>query len=772
VGGAARRWNTVDWLLAADTVKKEPDGSLNRVVIGRIASTAFIVASALFLVSDLLFPGSYSKASTLMVGGLTLVAGFASWWIPWEHLPRSTVLWMVPFALFAVDLGYVYAVRNGFNYSVTFVIIFVLVGLTQPRWTSLQLAPLLVVAYVLPLLITSDHLSTSGLGSAIYVVPVCLMLGEATAWGMSRLAEASSEIAEGEESIRQLFDEAPIGISRMGVDGRILEVNRAFGEIVGSPPEDLVGLDILALTHPDDVAETTSLIARLLTGEIDRYQIEKRYVHADGHLVWVSVNGTVVRDANGRPIFLIGQIEDIAERRALREELALHAVTDPLTGLPNRSLFMEHLGSALPRAEAAGRHVALMFLDLDRFKLVNDGIGHDAGDRLLKRVGQRLRGALRSGDVLARFGGDEFTVLCEVVGEDEVMDVVQRLRQALSTPVAEPDFEQFVSLSIGVALSNSESMVPAVLLRCADVAMYQAKGLGPGRYVIYEDRDDGKAGHNLRTSNELHRAILGSQLVLHYQPYVNVDDLQVVGTEALVRWQHPERGLLPPGEFVELAEECGLMVQLGAWVLHEACRQGAQWMVARTAAGVGGRIPTMSVNISPQQLSEPGFADVVARVLDDTGFPAERLWLEITEGALLRDPAAAIAILQALRALDVHLSIDDFGTGYSSLSYLKRLPVEALKIDSSFVEQLEHGADDRAIVEAIVALGRTLGLGIVAEGIERPDQAIELAGLGCNIAQGFLYARPADPAAIGAYLPQSVADWESGSRFAPLADLR
>ena len=547
VGGAARRWNTVDWMLAADTVRKEPDGSLNRVVIGRIASTAFIVASALFLVSDLLFPGSYSKASTLMVGGLTLVAGFASWWIPWEHLPRSTVLWMVPFALFAVDLGYVYAVRNGFNYSVTFVIIFVLVGLTQPRWTSLQLAPLLVVAYVLPLLITSDHMSTSGLGSAIYVVPVCLLLGEATAWGMSRLAEASSEIAEGEESIRQLFDEAPIGISRMGVDGRILEVNRAFGEIVGAAPEDLVGLDILDLTHPDDVAETTSLIAGLLAGEIDRYQFEKRYIHADGRLVWVSVNGSVVRDANGRPLFLIGQIEDIAERRTLRDELALHAVTDPLTGLPNRSLFMEHLGSALPRAEAAGRHVALMFLDLDRFKLVNDGIGHDAGDRLLKRVGQRLGGALRSGDVLARFGGDEFTVLCEVAGEDEVMDVVQRLRQALSTPVVEPDFEQFVSLSIGVALSTSESMAPAVLLRCADVAMYQAKGLGPGRYVIYEDRDDGKAGHNLRTSNELHRAILGSQLVLHYQPLVNVDDLRVVGTEALVRWQHPERGLLPPG---------------------------------------------------------------------------------------------------------------------------------------------------------------------------------------------------------------------------------
>ncbi|HEY5109050.1 MAG TPA: EAL domain-containing protein, partial [Acidimicrobiales bacterium] len=295
--------------------------------------------------------------------------------------------------------------------------------------------------------------------------------------------------------------------------------------------------------------------------------------------------------------------------------------------------------------------------------------------------------------------------------------------------------------------------------------MYQAKHLGPGRFVIYEERDEGDAGRNLRTSNELHRAILGSQLVLHYQPFVDVDDLRLVGTEALVRWQHPDRGLLPPGEFVELAEECGLMVQLGAWVLREACRQGAQWIVARSAAGVTGRVPAMSVNISPQQLSEPGFAEVVAEVLADTGFPADSLWLEITEGALLRDPAAAIAILQSLRSLGAHLSIDDFGTGYSSLSYLKRLPVEALKIDRSFVEQLEHGADDRAIVEAIVALGRTLRLGIVAEGIERPDQAIELASLGCHLAQGFLYAKPVDPSVIGDYLPLSISDWDIGSRL-------
>ena len=756
----------MDWLSAADTVTKEADGSLNRVVIGRIATLALIVGSILVLASELAVPGSNSRSSVLLVGGFTAAAGIASWWTPWARLPRWTVLWMVPFALVAVDLGYVFADSDGFDYSVTFVVVFVLIGLTQRRWTAVRMAPLLVAAYLLPVAATGGDLVAVGLASALFVIPICLLLAETASWGMSRLAEATEGIAEREQSVRQLFDGAPIGISKLGTDGRLIEVNRSFGEIVGRDPEDLVGMEMRSLTHPDDVAATEVLMGRLLSGEIDRLQFEQRYVHPDGHVVWVSVNGSVVRDARGSPLFLIGQIEDVTERRALREELALIAVTDPLTGLPNRALFMERLEQALHRAESAGNHVALMFLDLDRFKLVNDGIGHDAGDRLLKRVGQRLQRALRSDDVLARFGGDEFTVLCEVADERELTELVGRLRQAIATPVVEPDFEQFVSLSIGVALSTSGSMAPSVLLRSADIAMYQAKHLGPGRFVIYEDAGDGDASRALRMSNELHRAILDEQLVLHYQPFVDLDDLRLVGTEALVRWEHPERGMVPPGEFIELAEECGLMVQLGAWVLREACRQGAAWTVARAAADITGPIPAMSVNISPQQLSEPGFTEEVADVLRATGFPADKLWLEITEGALLRNPAAAIDILQSLRSLGVHLSIDDFGTGYSSLSYLKRLPVEALKIDRSFVEQLdEDGTDDRAIVKAIVALGRTLGLGVVAEGIERPGQAFELAELGCNLAQGFLYGRPCAPTVIGEYLPLSISDWDLGSRL-------
>ena len=748
---------------AAAGITRRHEGPFGRTMTGRVASCALALASLLIMASELAVPGGVSRVPVAVIGLAALVVGVVSWWTPWERLPRSTVLWMVPLGLVAVDVGFVYGSRNAFNYSVSFVLVFVLVGLTQRRWVPFAMSPVLLAAYVVPFVVIGGELGRMGLGSALYVVPVCVILSEVIAWGMDRLVESAEEIAEGEASIRRLFDEAPIGIAKVGVDGRFLEVNRAYGAILGHDPAELVGRSMLTFTHPDDRDATRGTTERLVAGAQDRASYEKRYVRSDGSVVWASVNASVVRGSQGEPQFVIGQIEDITDRRRMRDELALHAVTDPLTGLPNRTLFMERLDVALRRAEEQGRRVALMFLDLDRFKLVNDGIGHDAGDRLLRRVGQRLNGVLRSGDVLARFGGDEFTLLCEVDGTDDVAALVSRVRAALATPVVEPDFEQFVSLSIGVALSRPEGTAPSVLLRSADIAMYQAKQLGPGRWVVHEEDDPGDAGRNLRLSNELHRAVRECQMVLHYQPYVDLRDLSLVGTEALVRWRHPERGLLPPGDFIELAEECGLMVDLGAWVLREACRQGARWAVGRATAGLGGPVPSMSVNISPQQLSDPGLVSIVASVLADTGFPPDRLWLEITEGALMRDPGAAIAILDALRELGVHVSIDDFGTGYSSLSYLQRLPVEALKIDRSFVEHVDEDAGDRAIVEAVVALGHALDLGIIAEGIERPGQAIELANLGAFVAQGFLYATPVDPVLVGEYLPETVTGWNAVS---------
>jgi diguanylate cyclase (GGDEF)-like protein/PAS domain S-box-containing protein len=757
----------VQWLPVADRGHPVDDDRPGRVPWVRAASVALVLSGVLLVVGAPVFPRVESVAAVWLIGTATLAAGLAVWWVPWGRIGRWAVLVVVLAAFVSADLTYVLAVHNGFTYPITFILASVLVGLALPRWTAVRLAPVVTLAYVVPLLVVPGPLRAVGLASALVVVPVCVLVGEAIAWGMQRTADAEYEAAEGAASVRQLFDEAPIGIAKLGLDGRFLEVNRAYAAIHGYRCGELVGTPVRDLVHPDDRQVNQEQIDELLAGTRDAFHLERRGIRSDGRVVWLSLNGSVVRDAQGDPQFVIGQIEDIDERRALREQLALHAVTDPLTGLPNRKSFMEHLDTALRQAESNGRHVALMFLDLDRFKLVNDGIGHDAGDRLLRRVGQRLEHALRPEDFLARFGGDEFTVLCEVSGEEDVVEIVNRLRSSMATPVSESDFEQFVSLSIGVALSTSGSMLPSALLRSADIAMYQAKRSGPGRYVVYVPGDD-DAGRNLRTSNELHRAIQDDQLVLHYQPFVDIRRLTVIGTEALARWRHPTRGLLPPADFVALAEECGLMGDLGAWVLREACRQGTSWLAARAPVGRTARPPTMSVNVSPQQLAEPGFCELVESVLAETGFPADRLWLEITEGALLRDPAAAIAILESLRSAGVHLAIDDFGTGYSSLSYLKRLPVEALKIDRSFVEHLETDPDDRAIVEAIVALGGTLGLEVVAEGIERPGQAVELATRGCHLAQGFLYGRPVDPGVIGPRLPAFVADWGSGSRLVRL----
>ncbi len=736
--------------------------------MGHIAALALVLSSALLVLTSLLAPYVVSKTGVLIAGGVSLAAGIIAWWVPWDRMGRWSVLVMIPIAFVAVDLTYVFAARNAFTYSVAFVLIFALVGLGLPQWTAVRLAPLLVAAYVVPLVVLPGRLSDIGLGSAVFVLPVCILLGEAIAWGMHRYALAEQEIADGVASVHLLFEQAPIGISKLGLDGRLLEVNQAYGEILGYAPSDLVGRLMRDFTHPDDQDENQALIARLLSGELDRFNFEKRCLHADGHIVWVSVNGSIARNPSGAPLFMIGQIEDITEARALRDQLALTAVTDPLTGLPNRMVFMEHLGRALEQAESNGRHVALLFLDIDRFKLVNDGIGHDAGDRLLVHVGHRLQGAIRHGDFLARFGGDEFTLFCEVTDEDDVVEIVGRLRRTMARPVTEVDFEQFVSLSIGIAVSTSQSMLPSMLLRGADIAMYQAKRAGPGRSMVFDHDHGDDAGRNLRTSNDLHRAIQESQLVLHYQPFVDIDRRRLLGTEALVRWQHPTRGLLPPSEFIDLAEECGMMGELGSWVLREACRQGAAWASTRDASEVRIEVPPMSVNISPKQLADPGFVDLVAMVLDETGFPAERLWLEITEGALLADPMVAIAVMGSIRELGVHLAIDDFGTGYSSLSYLKRMPVEALKIDRSFVEHIETAKEDQAIVESIVALGRALGIEVVAEGIEHPGQAIELAARGCRLAQGFLYGRPIDPTAIGPQLPRSISGWDASGQLTPV----
>jgi diguanylate cyclase (GGDEF)-like protein/PAS domain S-box-containing protein len=564
---------------------------------------------------------------------------------------------------------------------------------------------------------------------------------------------------EAQEAFRHAFDDAPIGIGLVDMSGYIQRANRAMAELLGRTQDELVGIQILELTHPDDRTVSDEFRARLARNEVDSYRLEKRYVRPDGHLVWASLSVSVVRDLDGNAMYQIGQLEDITDRKALADRLAYEAAHDAMTGLSNRSSFTERVTQALARRER-NRMVAVMFIDLDHFKVVNDSLGHALGDELVVTVAQRLRGAIRPGDVIARFGGDEFVVMCEnLSGTDAVAALAERLLAAVAEPIALTTDEVFVTASIGIALSDDDATAET-LLRHADAAMYQAKHGGRARAIVFEPDHHGSAMTALRTGTDLHRALQRDELVVHYQPIVTLRTGRVIGFEALVRWNHPERGLLGPDEFIHFAEETGLIVPIGAWVLETACRQTARWQALRPAEVTAPPL-VINVNLSPRQLSEPTLASTVARIIRETGIDASAVCLELTENALMQNIESTIEAMDALRNMGVHLSIDDFGTGYSSLSYLKRFPVEALKIDRSFIDGLGREHEDTSIVEAIVTLAHALGLTAVAEGLETETQLEALRVIGCDFAQGYLLGRPQPAAVVGDHPADDLTAWHA-----------
>ena len=424
-------------------------------------------------------------------------------------------------------------------------------------------------------------------------------------------------------------------------------------------------------------------------------------------------------------------------RRAFDE--AVHQAThDPLTGLPNRSLVLDRLDQALFRAERSGARVTVLFADLDRFKVVNDSFGHSVGDGVLLTVSERLLAAVRPHDTVGRLAGDEFIVVCEDLTDEEAALVADRVSTAVSAPILLGGRDTVITASIGIAHAERGTRAEDIL-RDSDVAMYRAKERGRARIELFDAELRHRMLARLEMERTLRSAIGDGGLRLHYQPIVCFDDWRVVAAEALVRWEHPERGMVQPAEFISLAEESGLILPLGRWVLGEACRQLAAW---RSAGRTGLRV---TVNLSARQFSDPDLIAVVAEALARAGLPADALWLEITESVLMEEVEATAETLRALKRLGVHLSVDDFGTGYSSLSYLKRFPVDLLKIDRSFVDGLGTDPDDGAIVLAIVSLAKALRLSVVAEGVEHPWQLEALRGLGCNAVQGYLLGRPGPP---------------------------
>jgi diguanylate cyclase (GGDEF)-like protein len=504
----------------------------------------------------------------------------------------------------------------------------------------------------------------------------------------------------------------------------------------------------LDYVHEDD---REMLRARMDDLSLADLEFEFRVCPPGHQMRWVHMRVYVVRDGAGRHVRRAGVIQDVTERKAQAARIEHLAYHDSLTGLPNRAMLMDRLTRALSQAQRRDQQVAVLFIDLDRFKLVNDSLGHPVGDQLLQEVARRLRATLRDDDTVARVGGDEFQVLaCDVAGATDAARIAEKLMRALGEPFTLQGQELHVTASVGVSLFPRDGASGELLLKYADIALYEAKGEGRNAYRFFSPEMNAQAHGRLRLENDLRRAVERRELELHYQPQLDLATGEVCAVEALVRWRHPVRGLVLPNAFIPMAEETGLVLGIGEWVLDEACRQVAQWQRDGLADNVSAL--RVAVNISARQLQRPGLDGAVRRALSASGLPPQCLELEITESSVMLDPLHAQSVLQSLRDLGVLLSIDDFGTGYSSLAYLKRLPLDRLKIDRSFIGGIPTDSDDAAIVETIIVMTHKLGLRVIAEGVETPEQRLQLVRQGCDEMQGFLLAHPVPAGELPALL--------------------
>ena len=557
-----------------------------------------------------------------------------------------------------------------------------------------------------------------------------------------RISEA---LRESEEHFRSAFDHAAVGMALVATDGRWLRVNNSLCKLVGYSEEEMLQMNVQAITHPDDLGAYLADMFKMLGSEMVTSRREKRYIHKDGHEVWATVSVSAVLDAQGRAMHFIKQAQDITERKKAEGQLHRAAFYDSLTGLPNRALFTDHLELAINRVRLHPEdQYAVLFLDVDRFKTINDSLGHVLGDQLLQSVAKRLELCIRPEDVVSRFGGDEFAILLNgIKHSSDAIIVAKRVQKEMDHTFNLDRHEVFTSTSIGIALSAIGYNSSEEVLRDADIAMYRAKEQGRGQYEVFDKLMHARAIARLRLENDLRRAVERHEFEVYYQPIVNLQTGDLSGFEALVRWNHPERGLVSPAEFIPVAEYTELIKPIGQWVLVEACRQAREWQEQSPLA-----TPlTMSVNLSGRQFRQADLVGQVKQALYQSGLDAHCLRLEITESMIMEDAEAATSMLRQLRSLNVQLSIDDFGTGYSSLSYLHRFPVNILKVDSSFVGSMAVDEESLGIVETIITLASKLKMEVVAEGIETIEQRDKLKALQCNYGQGYLYSRPV-PASI------------------------
>lgn len=548
--------------------------------------------------------------------------------------------------------------------------------------------------------------------------------------------ELESRLTRSRDFHPKLFQHFPHMIWRSGIDGNCDYFNKTWLDFTGRKLEEELGDGWMEGVHPDDLDRCRKIYFEAI-GRHEPFEIEYRLRRHDGEYRWIMNVGAPYEDLNGDFAGFVGTCDDITERKRYESQLERQANYDDLTGLPNRNLLQDRLSQALIFARRKNRSLAVLFIDLDHFKNINDGLGHDAGDALLALVAARLVGNVREGDTVARQGGDEFVLLLpEIRAEEDVPEITQKLVKAMSAPFDIGGRELHITCSIGIASYPKDGEDRQTLLKNADAAMYSAKKMGRNNAQYYSAEMNVRAMDRLVLENGLHHALERDEFLLHYQPQVDLRSGEIVGMEALVRWQHPELGLISPAMFIPVAEDSGLIVELGEWVLRSACAQNKAWQLA------GLKPVSVAVNLSARQFRQPGLVEKVVAILDETGLDPACLELELTESLVMQDVEKTIATLGKLKAMGIKLSIDDFGTGYSSLSYLKRFPIDTLKIDQSFVRDITTDPDDAAIAKSIISMAHDMQLRVIAEGVETEAQKSFLQQRHCDEMQGYLFSRP------------------------------
>ncbi|AEA26244.1 diguanylate cyclase/phosphodiesterase with PAS/PAC sensor(s) [Pseudonocardia dioxanivorans CB1190] len=558
--------------------------------------------------------------------------------------------------------------------------------------------------------------------------------------------QTQDALLSSEARFRAIFENSGIGIGIADMDGRIVDANEAFASMLGYTVEEFCRINVADFVYPDDAQGMWELYAEIIEGKREQARVEKRYRHRDGRMVWTDLTASLIRDAQGDPLYTVAMAEDATTRHELQDRLRHQALHDPLTGLPNRTMVNERLAELFSRP---GGRIGVCYLDVDNFKIVNDRLGHGIGDKLLVAISARLHQCVAErGHLVGRMGGDEFVILVQDPPPGEVALVADLVLASLASPVDVDEHRLVVTASIGVVETDVDDTTPAEVLKAADVTLYWAKSDGRARWAQYDPERAALDMTRFTLTATLAAGLERDEFEVEYQPIVRLDDGAVAGVEALVRWDHPTLGRLGPDRFIEVAEETGAIVPLGRHVLREACRRAARWNAENPGADL-----FVSVNLAVRQAHDPALVSDVADILADTGLPPHLLQLELTESALLGPAGRPVDAIGALADLGIRIAVDDFGTGYSNLGYLPRLPLHSLKLAGVLVEGLRSPtAGASRIVTSLVALAHALGLTVTGEGVETPAQAARLRTAGCDTAQGWLYARPAPWDAVVAAL--------------------